>query len=345
MDFTLIFLMLFGIALLVFGGDIFVDGACAIARRFGLSEFIIGATVVSIGTTLPEVTVSANSAINGAGEIAYGNAIGSIICNAALIAGLCILIRPIKIAKESIVLPSAFFFSTALLYVVISYFFGEFSRIIGVILLLIFLGYIAFNLYSVRKQIPSGKMMERVVEKGEKLPLFKEILAEIKGERTSIPREIIMLVLGAVAIAFGADFLVKGTIDAANVLGIPQTVISLTVVALGTSLPELITAITSLVKGHSSLSLGNIVGANLLNLILVNGVSVLINPYSVPTTSTLFNQNTALVLDIPIMLITMAILTIPAIFKERLTRIQGASLLTLYVAFCIVQFFFCLPAT
>ena len=343
MNFSMIFFMALGIALLVFGGDIFVDGACAIARRLGLSEFLIGATIVSIGTTLPEVTVSASSALNGAGEIAYGNAIGSIICNTALIAGVCILMKPMKIEGRSLIIPSAFFFAAAVFYVIVSYTSGDFSRWVGIVLLLVFIAYIVLNMFNVNKApresvIPDGDI------KQEKLPFGKEILAEIKGERTSIPKEIIMIVLGALAIAFGADFLVDSTIDVANALGIPQTVISLTVVALGTSLPELITALTSLVKGHSSLSVGNIIGANLFNLVLVNGVAVVINPYSVPTSSTIANLNTALVLDIPLMIGTMAILAIPAIFRGKLSRIQGATLLGLYLAFCAVQFFFCTPA-
>ena len=152
-----------------------------------------------------------------------------------------------------------------------------------------------------------------------------------------------MLVFGAFVIAVGAHLLVKSATTIAENLGIPESVIALTVVALGTSLPELVTALTSLIKGHSALSLGNIIGANVFNLVLVSGVSVVLSPFSVPETSTLFGQNTSLVLDIPVMLAVMAIMTLPAIFRGKLARWQGIALLAIYVAFTVVQFVFVQP--
>jgi len=299
---------------------------------------------MAIATLLVTTLILKATGTIGIAGMTSAIAIGSIICNTAFIAGLCILIKPLNVEKKPLILPTAFFFATSIFYVAISYTTGEFSRWIGIIFLLIFAAYIAINVLKVRTQAFEKASDTAVKEKTEKLPLGKEILAEIKGERTSVIREIIMLVLGIVAITFGADFLVNSTIDVANVLGIPQTVISLTVVALGTSLPELITAIAALIKGHSSLSIGNIIGANLFNLVLVNSVAVIINPYSVPTSSTIGNLNTALVLDIPLMLAVMAILALPAIFKGKLSRLQGASLVVLYIAFCLVQFFFSTPA-
>ena len=147
-----------------------------------------------------------------------------------------------------------------------------------------------------------------------------------------------MLVVGAALIAVGARLLVdNGTLIAAA-LGVPESVIALTFVALGTSLPELVTAITSLVKGHGSLSLGNIIGANLFNLVLVSGLSITLAPFGIPEGSTIAGMNASLVLDIPVMFFVMCLLTIPALLKGRLYRAQGIILLCMYAAFCAIQF-------
>ncbi len=143
---------------------------------------------------------------------------------------------------------------------------------------------------------------------------------------------------GAALIAVGADLLVdNGTLIAAA-LGVPESVIALTFVALGTSLPELVTAITSLVKGHGSLSLGNVIGANVFNLVLVSGVSVAISPFALPETAQFLGRNASLVLEIPVMFAVMLILTVPALIRQKLSRVQGILLLAIYAAFCVIQF-------
>ena len=147
-----------------------------------------------------------------------------------------------------------------------------------------------------------------------------------------------MLVVSALVIAVGAHLLVESATTIANELGVPQTVISLTIVALGTSLPELVTAITALAKGHGALSLGNIIGANIFNLVLVSGVAVTINPFAVPSEATFLGLNTSLVFDIPLFIGVMAILTIPTIIRGKLARWQGITLLSLYAAYCVLQF-------
>ena len=146
-----------------------------------------------------------------------------------------------------------------------------------------------------------------------------------------------MLVAGAVVIACGADLLVDNAIIIAEKLGVSEKVIGLTIVALGTSLPEFVTAITSLIKGHGSLSLGNVIGANLFNLVLVSGMAVTINPFKVPVSGYIGGINSSLALDIPLMIAVMLILTVPALVKEKLYRFQGILLLALYAAFCGLQ--------
>ena len=262
-----VLLFIVGLLFLIKGGDWFVDGASALARRFHLPELLIGATVVSIGTTLPEVMVSTMSALSGHGEIAYGNAIGSVICNAALIAAITIAVRPGKVDPKTLKPPVAFFFAAAAIYCIAAYVFGKFTRVMGIIMLAMFVAYMIANVLQM-KNAPA-----EVHEEAE--------------EEMSLPKTLGLLVVGAVLIAVGANLLVDNGTLIAQALGVPESVIALTFVALGTSLPELITAITSLMKGHSDLSLGNVIGANVFNLVLVSGVSVTLAPFTIPQSNTL----------------------------------------------------------
>lgn len=313
-----VLLFIVGLLFLIKGGDWFVDGASALARRFHLPELLIGATVVSIGTTLPEVMVSTMSALSGHGEIAYGNAIGSVICNAALIAAITIAVRPGRVDPKTLKTPVAFFFAAAAIYCIAAYVFGRFTRVMGIIMLAMFVAYMAANVLQM-KNTPAGEQ-------------------EASEEEMPLAKTLILLVLGAVLIAAGANLLVDNGTLIAQALGVPESVIALTFVALGTSLPELVTAITSLVKGHSDLSLGNVVGANVFNLVLVSGMSITLAPFTIPQSATLFGINCSLVLDLPVMLAVMLILTVPALVKGKLNRAQGILLLAIYAAFCAVQF-------
>ena len=148
-----------------------------------------------------------------------------------------------------------------------------------------------------------------------------------------------MMIVGAAAIAVGANLLVNNGTIIASMLGVPDSVIGLTMIALGTSLPELVTAVTSLAKGHSALSLGNVIGANLFNIVLVSGMAITISPFAIPAEKTIAGMNASLIIDIPIMLGVMALLCIPALIRGRLSRWQGILLLCIYVSFTAFQFF------
>lgn len=316
-----ILLFAVGLVLLIKGGDWFVDGATGIARRFHLPDIVVGATVVSIGTTLPEVMVSATGAMLGQGAMAYGNAIGSIICNTALIAAISVAVNPGPVNTKSMKMPVLFFFVSAAIYCVAAYLMGEFTRPLGVIMLTIFVVYLIFT-----------------VRQGMKNPEEVEEEEEANAKPRTFLQDLFWLVVGAGLIAVGADLLVEhGTIIAVG-LGVPETVIALTFVALGTSLPELVTTITSLRKGHASLGIGNVIGANVFNLVLVSGVAVTLAPFEVPVGNLIFGHNASLVMDIPIMLIVMLLLTMPALATKKLHRWQGVVLLCIYAAFCICQF-------
>lgn len=310
-----------GLVLLIKGGDWFVDGATGIARRFHLPDVIVGATVVSIGTTLPEVMVSTTGALQGSGAMAYGNAIGSIICNTALIAAISVACKPGVVNSKTMKMPVIFFFASAGVYALAAYLLGEFPRWIGVVMLMIFVLYMILN-----------------VRHGFKHPDEVQEEAEQSAAQRAFWVELALLVIGAAVIAVGADLLVDNGTAIAQALGVPETVIALTFVALGTSLPELITTITSLRKGHAALGIGNVIGANVFNLVLVSGVCVTLAPFEVPVGKLLFGKNASLVLDIPLMIFVMLLLTVPALKNKKLSRWQGVALLAIYAAFCLLQF-------
>ena len=318
-----VLLFLVGFGLLIKGGDWFVDGSVGIARRFHLPELLIGATIVSIGTTLPEVMVSSQAAMQGNAGISYGNAIGSIICNTSLIAALTITASPGKVQPKSFALPTAFFFAAALSYAAIAWMAGRFERWMGFLYLAVFVVYMLVSTLQMKKHPELAEEEEEAAD----------------GKERSLAIELLLLVVGAAAIALGARFLVDNGTKIAAALGVPDSVIGLTMVALGTSLPELITAITSLVKGHGSLSLGNIIGANLFNIVLVSGAAISISPFAIPAEKTVLGGiNSSLVIDLPVMLAVMAIMCLPALIKGALKRWQGILLLGIYAGFTIYQF-------
>ena len=312
-----------GLVLLIKGGDWFVDGATGIAKRFNLPDIVVGATVVSIGTTLPEVMVSTTGALQGSGAMAYGNAIGSIICNTALIAAISIVCNPGPVNTKSMKTPAIFFFGAAAMYCIAAYGLGTFPRWLGFIMLTVFVCY-----------------MYLTVRNGLKNPDEAEHEEEEEGKQRTLMMELILLVVGAAVIAVGADLLVEHGQIIAIGLGVPETVVALLFVALGTSLPELVTTITSLRSGHASLGVGNVIGANVFNLVLVSGVAVSLAPFDVPCENTLLDTglNLSLVFDIPVMLGVMSLMIFPALLGKKLGRWQGILLLAIYAAFCVCQF-------
>ena len=365
-----VLLFIVGLGLLIKGGDLFVDSAVSIAERFNLPKLLIGATVVSIGTTVPEVMVSSASAMSGHGEMAYGNAIGSIICNTALIAAITVAFRPGKVERKTLQWPLVFFFIAATFYAFNAYVFGGFSRLSGIVLLGLFVVYMALQIKSAvgNKEADAVGVAEVAAEDEssavgaesascessamraesascENSAMRAESAADegaseniTSASKNSIGKDIVLLIVGAAIIAVGANLLVDNGTIIAKALGVPESVIALTFIALGTSLPELVTAITSLVKGQSDLSLGNVIGANIFNLVLVSGMSVTLSPFKIPAQKLLAGYNSSLLIDLPLMLIVMLLLSVPAMVKNKLSRWQGVLLLMIYAGFCVYQF-------
>ena len=367
-----------GLILLIKGGDWFVDGATGIARRFRLPDIVVGATVVSIGTTLPEVMVSTTGALRGSGAMAYGNAIGSIICNTALIAAISIVCNPGPVNVKSMKTPAVFFFGSAALYCVASYILGEFPRWMGFVMLTVFVVYMILTVRNGMRNPDTAQEEQEEEASGtpwvglavmgavalltflggsffETVPLWYPLAlggvilaylllgSRLGNSGSDQPRkmwaELLLLVLGAAIIAVGADLLVEHGQIIALKMHVPETVVALLFVALGTSLPELVTTITSLKKGRASLGVGNVIGANVFNLVLVSGVAVSLAPFRVPENFLLDTKlNMSLVLEIPVMLFVMSLMIFPALLRKKLSRWQGVALLGIYAAFCVCQF-------
>lgn len=307
---TILFMV--GLILICIGGDRLVDAAVAIARKLGIPQIVVGATIVSLGTTLPEVLVSTTAAFDGSAAIAAGNAFGSIICNTALIAGLTQTIRPAKkVEASSLLWRSGFFFAVLIAMNVYGYVTGAYGRPVGMVLLLLFALYAYLN---IRRSASEGEGAEE----------------ETKDQNVSVPKQLLILMVCAGFLYLGANLLVDNGIFIANAVGVPERVIAVTFIALGTSLPELVTSIVSLIKGYGNVGLGNVIGANILNMLLVIGIPAAVA--GIPL------ESSTVMVDMPISLLVMAILLVPILVRKRSSRIQGACLLCIYVAYCILSF-------
>lgn len=307
-----ILLFVVGLILICIGGDRLVDAAVAIAKKLGIPQIVVGATIVSLGTTLPEILVSTTAAFDGSAAIAAGNAFGSIICNTALIAGLTQTIRPSqKVEFAAMAWRSAFYFVTLICMNVYGYVTGAFNRPAGIVLLLLFALYAYLNIK--RSSAEGGQE-----EKGE------------EGQEVSLPKQILILAVCAALLYVGANLLVDNGIFIAEAIGVPERVIAVTFIALGTSLPELVTSIMSLVKGYGNVGLGNVIGANILNMLLVIGIPAAVA--GIPL------ESSTLTIDMPLALLVMAVLLVPILIRKKSSRLQGAALLGIYTAYCVVSF-------
>ncbi len=311
--FTLL-LFIIGLIMIVKGGDWFLDATIWIAERTGISFGIIGATIVSVATTLPELFVSTLSSKEGFTDMAVGNALGSYICNIAFIIGICSLLKPMKIKDYFFGIKGAMMFG----YLGVFYYFaldGIVSHGEGKMLSLLILLFIFINIFDHK----NGNGREKKVHKR---PIKKEEVFTNIGK----------FILGAILIIFGAHRLVDTGVEIANFLRVPKQVVSLTLLAVGTSLPEFVTALAATIKGKQSISLGNIVGANIFNMTIVMGISTL------ASSEGLMISKQTLTLDVPMATIVALIFILVGIFHERIGRITGLLLLFLYGGYLYILF-------
>jgi cation:H+ antiporter len=294
-------LVLIGFAILIKGADIFVEGASSIAKRFHIPEMIIGLTIVAMGTSLPELSVSFISALNGQSDMSIANAIGSNIFNVLMILGVSAFIKTLPI-KESSVGNILVLISATLLLFVLAYFGHSLVWFDGLIMLCLFA-------YFIRSMIKESK--DNNEEHSEPLPMIKTI---------------IFIVLGAAGIICGGNLVVNGATTIAQTFGMSDNLIGLTVVALGTSLPEFVTSVMATKKGKLDIAIGNVIGSNIFNILFVLGVSSLFNVLTISAVT---------LIDVFFSLfITMALLCVACKYK-KIGKLSGVTFIVLYISYMI----------
>ena len=315
-----IILIIIGFILLIKGADYLVEGSSNIAKKFHIPEIIIGLTIVSIGTSMPELFVSITSALEGYSDMAIGNVIGSNVCNLLLILGLSAVIRPVRFQRETrlIEIPMCLIFTFIFMFFCNSS--GGISRVEACILLLLFIGFI---IYTIIMGLKGEAFDQEAEEKGKK---NKKVVV-----KTSMVKNIIYVLVGIVALKFGGDFVVDNAVSIANRFNISEKIISLTILAIGTSLPELVTSVTAAFKGNSDIAIGNIIGSNIFNMLFIIGISALIQPIV---------YNLTYNIDMLVLILgTMILFLFPIIPpKNEMCRKNGIVYLGLYVLYLIILF-------
>jgi len=304
-----VLLLILGLVLLTAGGEMLVRGASALARSLGVSPLVVGLTVVAFGTSAPELAVNVTAALEGQGDISFGNIMGSSIANIGLIVGATALVRPLQIHLNVIVreIPMMLLASAATLVICMDRVLGSgedgFSQADGAVLLLFFAVFVYYTIQDALRQ--------RGITGHEERPPSK-----------SVPFDVLLIVVGLGGLVLGGQLTVSAAVDIARAIGVSEVVIGLTVVAIGTSLPELVTALIATSKGHSDLAMGNVVGSNIFNLLFVLGITALIRPIAMPPGGGF---------DLLVMIV-LAVALLPLSFNpgRRIGRPAGVVLLVLY---------------
>ncbi|MEG2455353.1 MAG: calcium/sodium antiporter [Oscillospiraceae bacterium] len=303
-----ILLFAVGLVLIVKGGDWFVDSAAWLAEVTGIPKFIVGATIVSVATTLPEMIVSVMASLDGMTDMAVGNAVGSVIANTGLILAISLIFLPAAISRKQFSFKGCLLIAScvALLIFALS---GQVTVYAGLVLGLIFLIYIADNLHQGKSE----------TEIDQRLPF----------EKKELPRRVLFFLAGAGGIVLGSRLLVDNGSTLARLMGVPENIIGLTIVAVGTSLPELVTAIASITKKQGALSVGNIIGANIIDLALILPVCAIVSGGSLPINAQTFT------VDLPVCLLLTCLAMVPTMLKGKFRRWQGFALLGSYAAYLV----------
>lgn len=303
-----------GLIMTVKGGDLFVDAAIWIAEKTGISSGIIGATIVSMATTLPELFVSTVASNEGFSEMAIGNAIGSYICNIAFIIGICSLIRPIKIKDKFFGIKGIMMIG----YLCIFFLFSKDGFITfkeGYLLVLLQIFFVFLNILEHRRE-----STYRSKNKGKYICKKDLIKNGVK------------FIVGILLIIYGAHILVDSGVEIAKALRIPKQVVSLTLLAIGTSIPEFVTSIVAILKGQQNISLGNILGANIINISIVVGISTLVSDKGLIVTGhTLFT-------DIPMAMLVSFLFVLVGLLNKKIGRLTGLILLGAYITYLFILF-------
>ena len=313
-----ILLILLGFVFLIKGADFLVEGSSNIAKKFHIPEIIIGLTIVSIGTSMPELFVSTTSALNGHSDMAMGNVIGSNVCNLLLILGLSAIIKPVRFQRETrlIEIPLCLLFTIIFLVLCNT---GEIiNRIEAGILVVLFMLFIGYTIYMAKK----GEEFDKEDNEEKSLVVVPQI---------PMLKNIISVIVGIIALKVGGDFTVDNCVLIAEHFNVSEQIISLTILAVGTSLPELVTSVMAAAKGNSDIAIGNIIGSNIFNMLLIIGVAAFINPI---TYSIKYNIDLAILTFATIVLALFPV--IPP--KNEMSRMNGVIYLLLYVMYLGIMF-------
>lgn len=310
-----ILFIILGFVLLIKGADFLVDGASSIAKKFHIPEIVIGLTIVSIGTSMPELFVSTTSALMGSPDMSIGNIIGSNICNLLLILGVSALIQPVKFQKSTVKIEIPMCFAFSAIFMLLCNTGNIISRFEGLLLLVLFCGFLAYTFYVAKQGIAAASEEEK-----------KET-----ENSDSMLKSILLVIVGIVALKLGGDFTVDNAVVIAHQLHISEKVIGLTILAIGTSLPELVTSVVAAIKGNDDIAIGNIIGSNIFNMLMIIGVSALIIP---------LNYNVTYNVQMVILLIALIVLSLFAFTKpkEKMSRANGIIYVIMYVVYLALLF-------
>lgn len=312
-----VILFIVGIVFIVRGGDYFVDAASWIAQVSGIPRLIIGATVVSLATTLPEVLVSLMAAAQGKVDMSIGNAVGSVTANVGLIMAISLICIPFAIRRKDYLCKAVLLLAAAVL-VVASGLRGQMEPVIAVVMLAIFVVFLWENVTQAKRSMKEQGDGERVKKRQE-------------IGRREVAVNVVKFIVGTIGIVWGADLLVDNGSELARLAGISERVIGITIIAIGTSLPELITTVTAILKKQSSLSAGNIIGANIIDLTLILPLCSLVSGKPLPITASFA------MFDLPACLLVCCIALIPAMIFEKFQRWQGVFLMIVYGGYLILS--------
>lgn len=315
-------LLISGLALLVVGGELLVRGAVQVASRLGVSPLIIGLTLVGFGTSTPELVTSVQAGLNGSPGIAYGNVVGSNIANILLILGLAAIITPILVSANALKRDSTVMVGAAVLFTCLAW-----SKPFGVMVGVVFVGflatYILFAIWQERQVV--GSDHGAVFDKSAAAQIADPALQPAQTKPGSLILSLTIAIAGLVAVIIGGKFLVDGAVQLARSVGISETVIGLTIVAIGTSLPELVTSVMAALRKETDMAFGNIVGSNIYNILGIGGVTALMAPSSIPQQIIEF--------DSLVMVGASAILLFMAASHLQIRRMEGAVLLSGYIGY------------
>lgn len=298
---------------LLLGGELLVRGAAAIAVRIGMSPLVVGVVIVGFGTSAPELVTSVRAALGGSPGIAMGNIVGSNICNILLILGAAALLRPFTTSRAAVLRDGSIVVLTALLFLAAALT-GTIERWMGVVFLVALVVYVAYTLHADRRA--------QTAEPGAVNPALDDVPAT---GTTPLWLSLVHLGAGLVFVLLGAEYLVRGAVEVAMMLHISEEVIGLTLVAVGTSLPELVTSVMAALKRQSAIALGNVLGSNVYNTIGIGGVTAVVSPIPVSNGMRFF--------DVPLMLAISVLLVVVVATGRKVTRWEGGTLLALYMAY------------